>query len=799
MAFDNAFRQQQFSLYEIVLPYCTVCTPKSGVDGIWNTPLLCNEQSDSEYSIWIASKKTPTVVTQPTPSINIKSKLNSKIPRCVTSASESTSMLKAGEGLASRGTMSITCTDFNGDPGPINFTEIGTFFGKLRARNVLQGKKIITHKYTIAGSVGQEVIKKVDESIHFITNTELSDGVFKLQAKDALKDVEAFSQKFPEPSEIVLTADINETTTTIPVSEVGDIVAGSVVRIDDELMYVNSIGANVLNVATRGTTITNPDSTVVYKTNVSDHSADSTVQPSYVMSKTALWDVLVDVYTSLGLTEYIDAAQWQSEIEEWNSNAYLYGVFSKPEKGSQLINRLLNAYLIDMWLDQPTQKVKVSAVTAWKESIRILEEGNDLSNLKITESEDSRFSRAYMYNKKDYKAENDDVINYSKLTIATDVAVESSDLYGSIKVKEFENNDFISTSSAQTTVARYIQRFSRAPKKISFTMEERKLGSTSLSDIVDIVSRDSQTPSGEFLQARDRAQIVRIQPDFNKIGRQYKVEALSYVPLIASNPGEELVIELSGSLFDVNLFARAGAPNIPINVTFIFNGCTIGSTASNVPAVRAGAFEVGSRVKIICTNNTKWSAKGGRNYDYNYSNTPVSVHPNSVRSGSRENGADSYNSDGIETELYLNYGTVDGYSTSSQLFASGGGGENRFVEVVIFGSTFYAIGNGGGGSGISQGEGSNVIFRDGVTGADDGTFSSGGAGYQYNDFSETVTGGNGGASVNGLSGSSGDGVLSPPTLAGGAIRGAQVSVYNLASESSKFRQGNSDSFTLIDA
>jgi hypothetical protein len=34
-------------------------------------------------------------------------------------------------------------------------------------------------------------------------------------------------------------------------------------------------------------------------------------------------------------------------------------------------------------------------------------------------------------------------------------------------------------------------------------------------------------------------------------------------------------------------------------------------------------------------------------------------------------------------------------------------------------------------------------------------------------------------------------------LAGGAIKGSNVTVYNLAADSSKFRVGNSDSFTLI--
>lgn len=804
MTINPAFRQQHFVLYELVLPYVTVCTPSGDLTEAWHTPVTCEESSDSEYRLWLASSDAPTVLSQPIPSINLKSKLNSQIFRCVTNASESTPKLKAGEGQASRGAMSITCTDFNGDSGPINFSDGGTFFGKLRARNVLSGKKIITHSFTIAGSAGQEVLQEIGTSTHFITNTELSNGVFKLSAKDALKDIEEFSQKFPIPSEIVLTADIDTSTTSIPVSETTGIVATSVVRVDDEFMYVNSIGVNILNVATRGTTITNPDSTVVYKTNVSSHSIDSTVQPCYVMSKTPLATVLNDIYTALELTDYTDLAQWQAEIDEWNSEAFLYGVFSKPESGSGLIDRLLSSYLVDSWLDQPTQKIKVSAVTAWKESVRIIEEGNDISDLSITESEDKRFSRAYMYNKKDFKSENNDVTNYSKLTISTDISVETDDFYGSIKVKEFDNNDFISTSSAQTTVARYIQRFSRAPKAIKFKMEERKLAETKISDIVDIVSRDSQTPSGEFLQARDRAQIIRIQPDFNKTGRQYNVEAISYVPLIASNPNDELVIELSGSLFDVNLFARAGAPNIPINVTFVLNNCTIGSTAFNVPSVRAGNFEVGSRIKIICTNGTKWSAKGGENFNYTFqASLPL------PQSGSKYNGGDSYDSDGIETELYLNYGSVDGYTTSGELFASGGAGGVGAVD--FFGLRYvYPC---GGGSGISFGAGSKYFDPQDLSPTlvgGDGAFLFGGQGKQHQYFQpDTAKGGDGGFSLDGQnpSGSMDTGIIgfipvytfSSPTLSGGAVRNTNITVYNLASESSKLRQGRSDTFTLIDS
>ena len=135
-------------IYELQLPYCTVCTPVDGLNSAWHTPVTCEESSDATYSLWFTKNSSP-IMAPPSTSINIQSKLNSSVWRTVTSGGETTSTIKPGEGMASRGTMSITMTDFEGDPGPINFSESGTFFGKLKARNVLDGKKIISHYYSI--------------------------------------------------------------------------------------------------------------------------------------------------------------------------------------------------------------------------------------------------------------------------------------------------------------------------------------------------------------------------------------------------------------------------------------------------------------------------------------------------------------------------------------------------------------------------------------------------------------------------------------------------------------------------
>ena len=768
-------------------------------------------------------------MSPPSTAIGIKSQLNSSVWRCVSSASESTARLKPGEGMASRGTMSLTMTDFEGDPGPINFSEDGTFFGKLKARNVLDGKKIITHYYTITPE--SETPVEVSASTHFIEKATLTKGKFSISAKDALKDLEAFSQQFPIPTEAKLTVDIDDVTTTIPVDDGSLFTAEDVIIIDKELMRIQSINVNNLTVYTRGSEYQAVDTTTIYKTNTNNHTIDSTVQICYVMSKTFLSNVLQDIFNAVGLSAYVDFTQWDDEISDWNENAFLYGVFHSPTEADELINHLLTDYMIDMWLDQPIQKAVVSATTAWKQSIRTITEENDLSDLRTSTSANTRFSRAYIYNKKDFQAENEDETNYSQLTLHKDITTESSDLYGSIKVKEFEPSNFITPDSAFILVSRYVQRFARTPEELSFKMEERKLANSRIGDVVDIVTRDSQTPSGEFLQARIRSQLIEIKPNLNGVGRMYDVKALSYVPLIASTPGGDLTIFISGTVFDVNLYARAGAPPEPLNVTFVFDECTIGSTANNVPSIRAGAFDAASVIKLIFTNSSKVSARGGDGGDASVTNSRFA---GAATTTNATDGGDIYQSDGIESELYLNYGTVDTYVTDCEMYAAGGGGGSSAATTYVTddpaGVSVGVATSGGGGSGIPSGSAGALSGFVGelesppdIQTGQDGTFNGGGIGATATNFATQTIGTAPPVTATAQAdSSSGDGrwgldggfstatttaiegtkqtdfvSISNAGLAGGAIKGANVTVFNLAAEASKFRDGNSDSYVLI--
>jgi hypothetical protein len=703
--------------------------------------------------------------------------------------------------------------DFKGDPGPINFSDDGTFFGKLKARNVLDGKKIISHYYTITSD--QSAPEEVGTSEHYIENASLTGGKFTIKAKDALKDLESFSQQFPIPTEDALTADIDATTTTIPVGDVSKYSSNGVIIIDKELMTVQSVNATDITVFARGSSLLAVDSTVIYKTNTSTHTDESSVQICYVMSKTFLSNVLQDIFDSAGLSAYVDFTQWDDEVSDWNENAFLYGIFHSPTDTDKIINKLLSEYMIEMWLDQSTQKAFVSATTAWKQSIRTITEDTDFTKLTTSTRANTRFSRAYIRNKKDFQAENDDDTNFSQLTLHKDIATETSDLYGTIKVKEFDSSNFITPDSAFILVSRYVQRFARTPDELSFVMEERKIAGSNLGDVVDVVTRDSQTPSGQLLQSRVRAQLIEIRPNLNGVGRTYNVKALSYVPLIASTPGGDLTIFISGAVFDVNLYARAGAPPDALNITFVFDGATVGSTANNVPAIRAGTFDPATVIKLIFTDSSKISAIGGRGGDAFVDSGNAIVTTSNATSG-----GDIYQSDGIETEIYLNYGVVDTYTTSGEMYAAGGGGgsaatESRFTAHLLELKTGAAAG-GGGGNGIPGGVAGiattiqnppEFTFNDVANGLD-GSFSANGAGVEVvaeaseaTDNGTIATSGNGGNSVNGSASSAvGDNVsISSAGLAGGAIKGTNVTLYNLAADSAKFRGGNSDSFVLITA
>ena len=372
---------------------------------------------------------------------------------------------------------------------------------------------------------------------------------------------------------------------------------------------------------------------------------------------------------------------------------------------------------------------------------------------------------------------------------------ETSDFYGSVKLKEFDPVQWISGDSATRLTSRYIQRYSDTPREVTFDIEERKIQGITIGSVIEVVSIDKQSPSGATLTSNDRVQILKLQPNLNGVGRKYTATALAYTPLFTTDPNEEQFVTLTGSIRSINLATYVGAPtNIPLNYTFIFDGCEIGSAEESstwLASVRAGAWHPDSRIRIICTNNTLWSAKGGDSI---------------VGTMQSTDGANSYDSGGIETEIYLNY-QVGSYQANSSLLSSGGSGGSAYITN---GSIFEFI-FGGGGSGIPSGLGYvSIIGSTTYKAASDGGEDFGGIGGRgLIGMSNPYQDSSGGSSLSGvLSYPAGwrPVTSTAPTLAGFSISGAlaptDITVYNLSSESAKFKPGSSVAgvdYTLIDS
>jgi hypothetical protein len=348
-------------------------------------------------------------------------------------------------------------------------------------------------------------------------------------------------------------------------------------------------------------------------------------------------------------------------------------------------------------------------------------------------------------------------------------------------------------------------------------MEERKISNIELGDVLDIRARDKQLYDGTTEEAFNRAQVIKIQPKFNQIGRSYDVTAMSYIPEFGSNPDP---VVITGSTTTINIYNQLGNPNVPVDAVIVLDGGDFGSDTISSPTIRAGALFAGSTIKIFCINGARVGSKGGRGGNASVNSSYIT----SAQNGG--NGGDIYNSEGIPTDFYINYPAIDGFTANSELFASGGGASGASATVLaesIFQNELRAsVATGGsGGSGIIGGDrgiGSAPNDSSQTTSAEakngeDGSFSSGGASVQSNTFAFV---GAGSVNVSSTGGAGGDSasssapstniqfsIVETPTeisrdvsigvggQPGDSFIGGNITVYNLAADSSKFRDGAS--------
>jgi hypothetical protein len=759
----SQFTQEHFEVFEIDLPVITgTCTV--GASNGFGTPLTCDQAWTGEY-------KTYKFTNQNAPLLS-----GGNIYRAIKTIRENPTEIKPGNGLSARGSLTIILTDFTGDPneGTAGVTDAvkkqGTFLGKTNARQVMENKTARLKLYRVQ-SDGTIDLAGGAETHHYVTESFDSNdnGTWSVQCKDVLSLANLNEKTWPPTLGGFLRQDIDSSVVAIPVDAVTDYSAVFAVRVGDEHFRITSVTDNltataVLNVATRGSTIFAPVSTVYLTSTEADtHSAGDEVFICDLSDNETIDALLTKILVASDFdVALIPAAAWAAEVAEWHPTDKINTLHSESEDVNDALNKILTAFLMDLWFDQVDNLAKLSAISVWKQSSSTLTEGRNIDAYSLRDSaEDSlRASRALVVYDKKNLADNDDVASFSKASQNADNQIISAALYKEHKDKLFDNSTLIGKNAADLLVQRYVARFKFTPFNYDWTSQERFL-TFKTGDVVNLSSQSIQSANG--LPSNNlRAQITKIRPNYTTKGRNYSVSAMSYEAAFANN--SEIVLDQP--LSDINFHTLAGAPSQAITITFILDG----SFSSGSVAMVGGNFAAGSKIILILANGFDGQAKGGDGG----LGLPGLAAPGTA-------GGIVYDANGVNTDVYFSgattstaYPTADGF-----IRAPGGGGggytDNEPVDPINNG--------GGGGAGRVAGLGAN---SGGLNGTITGTGGLGGT-----DGPVAEHGGDGGAwGIAGADGAAGSGQLGG--LAGSGIKDSGATVVLFGSTALRYINGNGD-------
>lgn len=736
-----------FETVTLILPRvigtCTVPDGKNWAQG-YNTPLTCKENSNGTRAYTYATNNAPVGFVETSATATGSSRFTH---RCIKSISEVSAEIKPNDGIAARGSLNITFADFEGDPNDSLRGIGGTYFAKLKARNIIAERDVELKRYKVANGV----ISLVSTSHYKAdTLTDMGGGKWVMRCKSIIEYTYEDYAQFPVPTGAVLRQDIDDTTATIPVFGADyNYAVDDVIMLGDEFMRVTAVNGSgtsqTLTVASRGLPITGAAGNIT-RTEVSEHDAGDDIQVCYVADNISIATYLRDILTTAGIdSSYINFTDWQNEVSDFWSVASISTVRGEPVEVKKLLGDICNDFMLDLWFDPLTDEIKLSAVSVWKNTSNVLLEGKGITHdsMKVKELDNLRCSRSYLYRDKRYKAANDDRINFKALSFYADLTFEGSDFYGKEKTVFLGGSENHTKDSGDLRTQRQVARYNQSPREFSWHCEERYLD-YSVGDVVEFKTKYVSDADGSELL--NRAQVLSISPKYNKVGRTYSVKAMTYAPAI----GDTQDFVISGSQKNLNLWLQVGAPFEPVNITIVLDNVQATSSSNTIPSVRNGSFAAGSTITLVLINGTRINSKGGNGgngsilvFDAESGSYIVEV---SGQDG--QDGGTCLATDGITTNVYLS-GSYNSYTADGFILAAGGGGGGGGYDTA----SDSAGSGGGGGAGIDSGSGGAAgtvtpAGNDGSSGSS-GTSTTGG-----NGGTASIDGGDGGdLGQNGLNGS----------------------------------------------
>lgn len=410
------------------------------------------------------------------------------------------------KGLSVSASVTVTLKDFphhdrGFDPywADRGYTPQGTFFGKLRARNVYVVNRVMR---VLTGYVDASGVHTRSRT-YFIDHIEGPDssGRVRIVGKDLLKFADVQDAQCPVPTKASLSADISSSVTSLTLTPSGagaDFPTSGVVRINDELISYSGKSTDTLTGLTRGYSGTTADS----------HDEDDKVQLCVVFEDASIPEILktlLEDYASVD-PSYIPYADWTTESDNWISDfAVGQVILSEPDGVKDLLKEVLEASGTALWWDEVAAELKFKVlvplsvtndVMAVDDNANILE-----GSMSIKDLESERISRVVVYFNPISPVGDVKEDNFRSISVTIDTPTEGANAYNSEKARTILNRWVPSKAVSDELADRLLNRYRVTPRQITFKLDAKDL-TLNTGDLVDVSTRLIQKETGELKPLR---------------------------------------------------------------------------------------------------------------------------------------------------------------------------------------------------------------------------------------------------------------------------------------------------------
>ena len=393
---------------------------------------------------------------------------------------------------------------------PYDPEEVGTFFGRLLARNPYYQNRVMRIKCGYLDDDGTVDLSKFQTQTFLLDRIEGPDanGVVTLHAIDVLRLADDEKSLVPQLSNGTIDADINSTDTTVTLLPAGigdeEYPLFGVAAMDDEVVNFSRTG-DVVTLNLRGAQFSPAQ----------DHEIGTTFQVCKVYDDVPVADVLYELLTvnSPVPAAFIDKAAWDDECDTWLSGHMLNCTIAIPTGVNVLINELIATCLLYIWWDGVAALIRLRAIRPQDPSLqrRILTDDDSFvaGSLSITEDPAQRISQFWAhYARKNPLLKMDEYRNFAKNVLGIDGAAEGSAEYGERRIRRMPCRFFSAENQSQAVVlgARMLARYRDNPRTFKFDLDAKD-ADILVGDVVEVHTKVLQGIDG--LPITTNMQILR--------------------------------------------------------------------------------------------------------------------------------------------------------------------------------------------------------------------------------------------------------------------------------------------------